>query len=194
MKQTENDLKCVYRLDSEYKIIFVNEFWTLFASDNHADNLCDQEVLGNSIWDYITDRETVELYKAILVKVAQENTVIRFPFRCDAPTARRFMEMQVSRLPNGSYEFASVILRTESRGFQPLLSAFGKKGDDFIRSCGWCKKIAVPPERWVEVEEAVQVLKLFNQSVLPQITHGICPHCQGKLLAKLGTIKCQPNT
>ena len=183
--QNETDSKCVYRLDSEHRIIFVNEVWTRFASDNHADHLCPEKVLSTSIWDHIADPATAELYRAILVRVAQENTAIRFPFRCDAPNARRYMEMQVSRLPKGSYEFASLIVRTERRGFQSLLSASVERGDDFIRSCSWCKRIAVPPQRWVEVEEAVQLLRLFDRPVLPKITHGICPQCHAEVLAKL---------
>jgi hypothetical protein len=31
---------------------------------------------------------------------------------------------------------------------------------------------------WVEVEEAVRELWLFERTQLPQITHGVCPDCQ----------------
>jgi len=35
--------------------------------------------------------------------------------------------------------------------------------------------IAYINQAWLETEEAVIALKIFDQSVLPGITHGICP-------------------
>jgi hypothetical protein len=95
------------------------------------------------------------------------------------------MQMQVSRLPDAGYEFVSTLLREESRDFQALYSASTERSDDLVRSCGWCKKIAIPQEQWVEVEEAVEVLRLFDRQSLPRITHGICPQCHTQFLAEI---------
>jgi hypothetical protein len=42
--------------------------------------------------------------------------------------------------------------------------------------CGWCKRVSVR-NTWVEVEDAVLELRLFEREVLPDLTHGICPGC-----------------
>jgi hypothetical protein len=43
--------------------------------------------------------------------------------------------------------------------------------------CGWCKRTQLPTGRWVEIEEAVEELGLFEDSPLPGVTHGICLPC-----------------
>ena len=35
----------------------------------------------------------------------------------------------------------------------------------------------MPDKGWVEVEEAVNVLRLFDKPRLPRISHGICAPC-----------------
>ena len=47
--------------------------------------------------------------------------------------------------------------------------------------CGWCKRVAVPPDRWLEVEEAVAALALFDEPRPPQLTHGVCEECSSRL-------------
>jgi hypothetical protein len=42
--------------------------------------------------------------------------------------------------------------------------------------CGWCKRVAIG-DAWMEVEDAVSELRLFERKVLPDISHGICPDC-----------------
>ena len=49
--------------------------------------------------------------------------------------------------------------------------------------CAWCKKADVGG--WVEVEEAVRRLQLFDQARLPRITHGVCPACKETFETKL---------
>ena len=51
--------------------------------------------------------------------------------------------------------------------------------------CGWCKRVAVPPRGWFEVEEAVAVLSFFSEPPPPQLTHGICGVCSQGLLQAL---------
>lgn len=52
-----------------------------------------------------------------------------------------------------------------------------ERTDAMLIMCGWCKKVALPDDRWVEVEEAVKVLQLFDAPRLPRISHGICREC-----------------
>ena len=48
--------------------------------------------------------------------------------------------------------------------------------------CGWCDRFLVDGE-WVEVEEAVTRLGLFQLPQMPAIGHGVCPDCTEMLLA-----------
>lgn len=38
------------------------------------------------------------------------------------------------------------------------------------------KELQLPDDSWVEVEDAVRSLRLFD-AALPELTHGICAHC-----------------
>jgi hypothetical protein len=51
-----------------------------------------------------------------------------------------------------------------------------------LTMCGWCDRFLVDGE-WVEVEEAVARLGLFELPKLPSIDHGVCPDCTEMLLA-----------
>ena len=54
--------------------------------------------------------------------------------------------------------------------------------------CSWCKRVDVEGA-WSDVEAAVQRLRLFELTSLPQITHGICEPCLGGMLELLGKKK-----
>jgi len=48
-----------------------------------------------------------------------------------------------------------------------------------------CKRIALSGNEWVEVEVAVQELELFQKSVMPGFTHGVCQDCFRVAMAEL---------
>jgi hypothetical protein len=79
-------------------------------------------------------------------------------------------------------EFESRIVRQELREHVRLMNPSVERGKRFVSICGWCKKIALPNGQWVEVEEAVRVLNLFDEPQLPTLTHGICGECTASFL------------
>jgi len=183
MEKRENPMKVVYRIDSERTITFVNQAWTDFALRNDAEHLLPQEVLGNCVWDYISCPETSYLYRALFDKVVKEGRTVQFPFRCDSPGARRYMEMTVAPGSKGSCKLTSVVLREELREPVALMGESAPRDDDeeLLHMCSWCKKIGLPEERWVEIEDAVRALDLFAYKDIPRITHGMCPDCFGTM-------------
>jgi hypothetical protein len=71
--------------------------------------------------------------------------------------------------------------RLESRTPVPLLSRSVPRTDYVLTMCAWCKKLPVAGH-WVEIEVAVEALKLFDVTSLPMLSHGICPTCQDLVL------------
>jgi hypothetical protein len=51
--------------------------------------------------------------------------------------------------------------------------------------CGWCKRTPDANGEWLEIEQALLRLALFQQTALPVITHGICEYCQCVMTAAL---------
>lgn len=164
-----------YRIDSRDVFVHLSDGWLDFATANDAPDLRPENVVGRPLWDFVADETTRQLYREILVRV-RAGRVVSFPFRCDAPDSRRFMEMSVTTLGGGVVEFESTTRREEERDPpQPLLDREAPRAGDLLRICGWCKR--VDAGGWREVEEAVAALRLFERRELPRLTHGMCDGC-----------------
>jgi hypothetical protein len=181
--QTSRGGEIHYRLNDRDEIVFLNEAWGPFAVANGDDRLAAAEVLGRPLWEFISDPTTRHLYRDILAR-ARRGAPVRFTFRCDSPSCRRVLAMDVSGGPGGAVEFRTRVLSEEAREPQPLLERDRPRSEEFVRMCGWCKKVDVGG-RWAEVEEAVARLGLFDRPLLPRLTHGICEDCYARMIETL---------
>lgn len=105
------------------------------------------------------------------------------PFRYDGPVCRRFMKMFVESLDAGALEFRSVLLREDERPRMDLLDPAFPRTEELLTVCAWCKKVNVAG--WVEVEDAVRHLRLFERARLPRVTHGVCAACKAAFKSTL---------
>ena len=127
------------------------------------------------------DEETSAIYHFLLGKVRTDGTPVEVPFRCDSPDCRRHMSMEMVPVAEGLVEIRSRLIRRESRDPVSLLDARVDRSDELVRMCGWCKKIDLGAQAWVEVEEGVRALALLDAHRAPGLTHGICPSCRDHL-------------
>ncbi len=173
----------VYRVDSRDRLAALNDEWDRFAAANGSDGLRSLSVLARPLWDFVADAATRHLYKIVLEK-ARAGKRLSFPFRCDAPDLRRFLEMDARGAGEGSVEFRVRTVKVEPREPVALLEPPAGRAGPALRMCGWCKKV-VAGEDYVEVEEAIARLGLFERATLPPITHGICPACEAAMYERL---------
>jgi hypothetical protein len=169
-------------------IVIVNEAWLSFADENDARNLTRDFVLGKSLWEFITDKETRHLYQIMLDKVRTSKSAITIPFRCDSPNCRRYMELKIEALTEDLIQFSSRILKQEFRDPNKLLDESENRSNQTLTICGWCKKVKAGAE-WVEVEEAIEYFGLYENVPIPQLTHGMCPTCSENLRRELASLK-----
>ena len=167
----------VYLVDATGTIRYVNEAWVDFAAENGASHLDIEAVTNTSLFDYIEDRTTRQLYDVLHNRVLKTRGPVRIPFRCDSPTRRRLMEMEL-RMEDGLIGYHNRVLRLEERDPVPLWDPERARNGTPIRACGWCKKLPTPDGRWLEAEDAIRELDLFESADLPPISHGICPACE----------------
>ena len=66
-------------------------------------------------------------------------------------------------------------VRTERRDPVRLLDKDMPRSSDIIRICSMCKKVSTALNKWVEIEEGLAQLRLFEASEVPRLTHGLCP-------------------
>ena len=93
----------IWSIDDADKIVHVNDDWLAFAQENLSPNLMAALVLDQSIWRFIQGQETIYLYKQIFGRVRAGKSPVKFPFRCDSPDCRRFMEMKLSLVTRGCH-------------------------------------------------------------------------------------------
>lgn len=175
----------IYRIDESDRISFVNPEWSTFAIENEAVNLAPENVLGRPFLSFISGSSTKQLFFLILAHVRQSQRSIEFPFRCDSPTLRRFMELTITPLDQRQLEFRCRIIKEESRNQVPLSQKTRPRTEFLLRMCSWCKRVALPSGEWVELEEALKEIHLFVDQPFPQVTHGICMDCELEVRAKL---------
>ena len=185
MEKPPDQRRFIWIIDDSDKIVHVNDAWLAFACENTAPQLTATVVLNHPLWLFIQGQETNYLYRQIFSRVRAGVSPVKFPFRCDSPDCRRFMEMQLSLLPGGAIEFVSHILREEWRDPVDLLDNSRDRSGEFLKVCSWCKKINIPGQGWGEIEAAIAPLDLFGHHTTPRMTHTICEACHDTVKLEL---------
>jgi hypothetical protein len=168
-----------YWIEGHDEITWVSDSWAVFAMSNDAPSLTEH-VVGHSLWEFVSDGATRQVYRDLLVRVRDGRTVT-FSYRCDSPSLRRFMRMTMTPRAHDGVGFDSLTLGTEPRVAPTFLIHAGEQSDALLRVCSWCKRAAVADE-WVEVEAAVERLGLFAGHSPFGITHGMCPECFARIM------------
>lgn len=171
-----------YAIDEHDHLIKVDDGYYRFAEENGWRDAGSS--LGRSLWDYVAGRDLVKLQRLLIRRIRDEVGDVELPFRCDGPAVRREMDIRIVARPGGRVVLFSARLRSEKERKipQPLLDPEVPRSEETVEMCGWCDRFEVEGE-WVEVEEAAKRLQLFNRPELPALSHGICPDCNGMLLA-----------
>jgi hypothetical protein len=173
----------VYLVDAADRLTGFGGGWDSSALRS-GPRLPDHGVLGRPLWDFVSDPGTVEVYRAVLARV-RAGRVVTFPLRCDAPSARRVVSVRVSPAGGGRVGFRVRAVREEPRPAVPLLDPAVPRSDARVRMCGWCKRVEVGGW-WAEAEDALAVLGLAEQAVVPAVAHGMCADCERRMAALLG--------
>ncbi len=171
-----------YRVDSENRIEFVDAEWQSFATENSAEELCAR-VLGTPYLEHVEGDAVRYIYKQLIEKVRSGHMSVRFPFRCDGPEVRRFMQMEIVPLEDGRIEFITTLLREVQRERVPSFPHASDETAAMLVVCAWCKRVRASD--WLEIEDAIAELALFDEEAMPPITHGICEDCLNVLESEL---------
>jgi hypothetical protein len=184
----QSDSKWRYRIDDKDIITGYSDNLLSFARDNDwSSEIKPEEVIGHSIFEFIDGLETRYLYKQLFKKVREENRIIGpIPFRCDSPTERRLLELTLYPLPNDHINITSILVKSEPREEVRTLKIEVPRSEKIVTICSMCKKIALPSGRWVEIEEGLASLGIFEEEEVPQLSHGLCPECFNNAMEEIG--------
>lgn len=170
-----------YRIDGNDCINYVSKEWVDFAQENGAPELTESNVIGKSLWGFISDSDTRQIYQELLKKTRAHNTDQKIEFSCDTPGIARLMQIRMTPVGNDLIEFACVTVEEKYRTPIILLNGKSGTGTELVKMCSWCKKIYLSG-KWWELDEAINLSAAFSVSPPPSITHGICGGCKTKLL------------
>lgn len=175
-----------YTIDGNGRIAAVNEAWDQFALDNDGVHLQSGVILGQRLFSFIADPTTRHLYLTMLERVRTLRKPLVVHFRCDAPAQRREMRLELRSIDDREdVEFVVTTLRDDARVPVSLIDAHAMRDTRLLRMCGWCKRVHLPNQLWVEVEEAIGPLEIFADATVPRLSHGICERCEAEVLAAL---------
>lgn len=168
-----------YVVDATNRIIEIEGPWDDFAAANGCPELTRAAVLGRSLFEFVTGADAQEVVGLLLAR-ARGSGSFEVGFRCDAPTRRRFMRLELRPEPYGRVRSSSQLVREETRPAQPLLDPASPRTDALLVICSWCRRVLVRGS-WSEIEEAASELAFLEAEALPRISHGICPPCRTAL-------------
>ncbi len=185
-KETEaDDRSFILKIDAKNHIKFFNQSWLDFAKENMGVDFAEIYI-DQPLKKFIANPETWHIYEIAINQVRAETTgKIIWSFRCDSPECRRYMRMQITKDAEDFIEFKSHIEKQEARDPVLILNSQVSRTEEHLTICGWCKKVQLNADQWVEIEVAVEQLQLFDQTQLPQLTHSICPHCHQEVLKEI---------
>jgi len=168
-----------YRIDGDDLIVWVNDAWERSADANGWAGR--DAVLGRSLWESIAGAETSLLWRELVTR-ARRGVAINVPFRCDAPEARRYLELSLTQDGSGAIEFTSTTTAIVERDPIALMAAHYQPGEP-LRCCSWCKRFDT--DGWVEVEEAIARLGLLEHESRA-VTHAMCAECESRVRSSAG--------
>jgi hypothetical protein len=166
-----------YRVDRDARILFVNHRWDDFARDNGAPELAGGAIIGRQVSEFIADAETSHLYGLLIRRAQRVRRPLTLPFRCDAPDAQRYLQMRIEAFDDGQIEFRTRALAIRLRPSVAVLAAGGLRDPSrLLPICSWCNRGKVFGV-WMEIDQVVSTLGLFEGEPLPRLTHGLCDDC-----------------
>lgn len=161
------------------KIISLSSNWTEVAAEGGAEQiLATDKVIGKDLDSFISS-DTTRMYIESCLKLCRlrKQTIFR-EYRCDSPTHKRFMELQLTPLDDGVVEMKHFLLREEPFDV-PIdiqeVSQYPTKAQ-YIR-CSMCNRLKqTGTDEWVAPES----LHMEFRRSLPVI-HSVCPDCMNAL-------------
>lgn len=166
-----------YSIDREDRLAAVSEPWLDFARENRAPDLIRERVVGRSLWGFIAGLETRMLYEGLFRRVRSTRETVELPFRCDSPDRFRFMRLRLAPGPEDGILCEGVLVREQERPYYSILDRVFPRTRELLTMCSLCKRIHAFGLRWLELEDAIEQLDLFDSAALPEIAYAVCDEC-----------------
>jgi hypothetical protein len=141
-----------YWLDGDDTIIGVGSTWDCFAGENDGHEVVAELVVGRSLWDFISGDPTRMWLSSLLTLARLREETISRPYRCDSPTVKRFMNLEITRDPGGVLKLSHHLVRVEAMHTPCTVSPKSSPGKKMLQRCSVCNRFNAS-QGWVEAED-----------------------------------------
>lgn len=159
-------------LDRDLRLIYRNQAWNKFASENDASQLAAQSVIGTDLRNVIGS-ELMPFYVAAFEKVERERTAWECLYQCSSPQSFRKFRMQIQPLAPAGYLVRNTLVIERTHAPAALLDeAEYVNSDGNIVLCMHCRcsRRTTPPLRW-------DFVPVYLERGLINVSHSLCPVC-----------------
>lgn len=175
----EDSLIVMYRVDPQDQIIYANDDWDAFALLNDMPQLKRQLILGQSLWRFISDQDSEQLYRDLMHRVRSGRPAV-FRYHCDGAAMERILEMHVQLVGQGVVQFTSSTQALNPRDPIPLLDPARPRSAQGVRMCGWCQRVQIG-QVWIDMSMATAKIPAAKDLSLPALIHTTCPNCYRRM-------------
>lgn len=166
------------QLDADNRIMWLSSNWEEVAEQGKAgQQLAEPKVLNQPLSRFVSDDETWLYYEACLNLCRKKQQVLIRPYRCDSPTHKRFMELQLTPLDKGWVEMKHFLIRSEAFEYavyiQDVTHQQSIQPYQFTR-CSLCNRLKAQHQDDWQSPESFGTLFLEPVNVI----HSVCPDCQ----------------
>ena len=174
-----------YTVDANDILVDIGGDWDEFARENEGLGLTRDNVLGTPLFTFIQGAEVVTIYKALFAKARREQRPLSFTFRCDAPSCRRTMKIEIAPLTDQAIAVQTDLIESHGRDAVRLLDTGAVRTHEFLTMCCVCGDVKSANGQWVAIEEESARLRLLERTAVPQLSHAYCPKCLAEQLRLL---------
>ncbi|UOD35153.1 hypothetical protein DSN97_02100 [Deferribacteraceae bacterium V6Fe1] len=154
------------------EIYILDEQNYIIETKNVKDN-----VIGKNYFDFSYDEILIKILKNMFSKVRANKKIFSTTYRCDNDDYIRYFELNIIPLNNGQIKLEHILTKQTKR--EKSLKDF-TQSSKLYKMCAWCNKILVN-DKFIEIEHAINNLKIFDEEGIPNFTHGLCESCKRQL-------------
>ena len=152
----------------------INPEWRDFALANGGDILAG-DLVGQSLWDLISDPAIRNIYKAVFEEVRATNRRFSYLYRCDSPATLRLLRMTLTPLPDGGIRLTSRAERIAPQDPQAHDRRQEEPGKQ-VAVCSVCHRVHLDDIWWLP-SQALADKDLFVDDRPVTLTFKICEGC-----------------
>lgn len=167
-----------YTLDNTNRIIDVGGDWDDFAHQNDRAGAVSANVIGKSIWDFISGFDVQNFLSAVIAFVRVREEEFDTLYRCDSAETPRLCRMEVTPLDDNTVEVKNVLLQHPE--IAPASNVLELDHNRCFNRCSKCCRFKIG-EDWIEAF-AYPHANLFPDS------HVLCPDCKVEIRADMGEV------